>query len=288
MIFIIFAFFFWQVAGQTTARGKLEISPSGISELSPYELFLPRSPPTSGFSPVLVFLHGRGESGAFDVTNAQSLPLQLLTNSSFSATFPFITVVPQCPRECMNYNGWVDNVLKDVTIIIHEVVEAHGGDLGRVYLAGQSMGGNGAWMYASQQMNVFAAVVVICGYAYQNDIAVIVERLVRSHTAVGVVHAADDSVIPVEASDTMVNAIKAVHSREGLDSNNMLLYWRYTHAPGPPMPEYAHLIGHGSYEIAFRDSALYSWLLTHECTKCKFAVPKWKPLHRIKYEKYTA
>ena len=68
-----------------------------------FELFVPSNwqPPsaTAKRYPVIVFLHGRGESGGFEINNAQSLPLQLLTNRSFAASFPFITVVPQCPRQ---------------------------------------------------------------------------------------------------------------------------------------------------------------------------------------------
>ena len=47
-----------------------------------------------------------------------------------------------------------------------------------------------------------------------------------------------------------------------------LRYVRYVHAPGPPIAEFTSLIGHGSYELAFRDAGLYEWLLRHECIKC--------------------
>jgi hypothetical protein len=53
------------------------------------------------------------------------------------------------------------------------------------------------------------------------------------------------------------------------------------------MAEYSHLVGHGSYELAFRDPGLYAWLLRHACVKCAAAaaagVPsKWKFLKRAK------
>ena len=43
---------------------------------------------------------------------------------------------------------------------------------------------------------------------------------------------------------------------DGGRGQSELVYVRYANAPGPPMPEYAHLIGHGSYELAFRDATL--------------------------------
>ena len=39
-----------------------------------FELILPANWSPDQLHPVIVFLHGRGESGGFDVTNAQSLP----------------------------------------------------------------------------------------------------------------------------------------------------------------------------------------------------------------------
>ena len=83
------------------ARGTLTQLSDGDLK---FELFLPQRwqhPAASGSRwPVLVFLHGRGESGGFDVTNAQSLPWQLVAgnNASFVASLGFIVLVPQCPQ----------------------------------------------------------------------------------------------------------------------------------------------------------------------------------------------
>ena len=104
------------------------------------------------------------------MTNAQSLPLQLLSNRSFMASFPFIAIVPQCPQECAMANHWLSSTLQGVTALLRDWVLTPpsegglGGDRARVYLAGQSMGGHGAWIYAAQQPRLFAAVVVVCGY----------------------------------------------------------------------------------------------------------------------------
>ncbi|KAL1526368.1 hypothetical protein AB1Y20_015081 [Prymnesium parvum] len=118
------------------------------------------------------------------------------------------------------------------------------------------MGGNGAWLYAAQQPHLFAAVGVVCGYTHGS--APIAKRLVASQTAVLVCHSADDSVIPVAASDEMVQAL----TNRG-HPPSLLKFIRYEHAPGPPMPEFSSLVGHGSYELLFRDPAFYSWLLEH-------------------------
>ena len=265
-------------------RGKLvPLERHGLK----FELFLPLSwqPPSAGddgsatnLPPVLIFLHGRGESGAFEVTNAQSLPLQLLTNHTFTERFPFIVVVPQCPTKCMMQNHWLSSTLQGVTALVREWVlhqpdgSGVGGDRSRVYLAGQSMGGHGAWIYAAQQPRLFAAVVVVCGYMQgSRETRTITERLARTRLPVAVYHSADDVVIPVFASDKAVAALRALGyegGSGGTDDIRPLRYVRYDHAPGPPIEEFANLVGHGSYELAFRDGELYTWLLSQRCTRC--------------------
>lgn len=259
-----------------------------------FELFLPEAWDPAASAPVLVFLHGRGESGGFDVTNAQSLPLQLLTNKSFAATFPFIAVIPQCPAQCAHANYWLPTTLQSITALLREWVLSDGpqqprlgGDRARVHLAGQSMGGHGAWLYAAQQPRLFAAVVVVCGYAQgHREAKTFAERLARSRSAVAIYHSEDDSVIPVQSSDAMAAALKAAgYDADGGNASPgsgrlPLKYVRYLQAPGPPMPEFAHLIGHGSYELAFRDAGLYSWLLSQSCQRCSVRPPApWLPLH---------
>jgi predicted peptidase len=87
------------------------------------------------------------------------------------------------------------------------------------------MGGNGAWVYAAQQPRLFAAIAVVCGYAQEST--PIARRVVAGQTAVLVCHSADDSVIPVSASDEMVQAL----TDRGQPAR-MLKYVRYEHAPG--------------------------------------------------------
>lgn len=224
-----------------------------------YELFVPVRREAAQLAPVLVFLHGRGESGAWGITNAQSLPLQLLTNASFASALPFIVLVPQCPARCMQ-TGWTHDVLSQVTDLALAVAREHGGDSARLYLVGQSMGGQGAWLYAAQQSGVFAALAVVCGFVGSDvEAAAVAQRL--ASTPVAVFHSADDSVVPVFESDHMVRLLRQA-------GNAAVRYTRYETAPPPPLQEFGNLVGHGSYELAFRDASLYKWLQAHSCPVC--------------------
>jgi len=241
------------------ARGKLieKETEAGLK----YLLYLPVE--RDGKSPMIVFLHGRGESGGFEITKKQSLPLQLDTNSTLKQEFPFITIMPQCPRRCAHANEWLETTLRETTRLTNEIAAKYDGDFHRISLLGQSMGGNGAWEYAAMQKNMFSAVVPICGYTrtflYDRD-------QLASHlynTSVWAFHADNDVVIPVDATDGIIHVLKQDKTRDK-DTK----YTRYKYAPGPPMPEFERLVGHGSYEYAFRDPDLFKWLQAQRCNKC--------------------
>jgi predicted peptidase len=90
-----------------------------------------------------------------------------------------------------------------------------------------------------------------------------------------VFHSAYDVVIPFDAADSVVKAIKSDRDQLAQASPPELRFTRYAHAPGPPMPEYAHLKGHGSYELAFRDPEVFSWLEKARCRACDGSQQIW-------------
>lgn len=113
--------------------------------------------------PVLLFLHGAG--GVQSEQNVRGISLgKMLSDEDFMRTdtmpsgFPFITIIPVAAQR-----GWQPQFQS----IIGLVEMAHrelGGDPAHTYLAGQSMGGNGAWHLAAAYSSLFAAVVPVCGY----------------------------------------------------------------------------------------------------------------------------
>lgn len=256
------------VSDVAVGRMTEHMGPDGLR----YLMYLPERWRPRVRYPILVFLHGRGESGGFDVTVRQSLPSLLRGNATFRSRFPFIALIPQCPWSCAQSNEWTSNVLRATTRVVNRVVAEYGGDPARVALAGQSMGGNGAWEYAAKQSGLFASLTVVCGYTRSvlYSTKALAARL--DGLPVWVFHAQNDIVIPVEASDEPVAELTAARGGRG----DTLRYTRYASAPGPPMPEFATLLGHGSYELAFRDEALYAWMLRQRCESCGEAEQVWR------------
>ena len=139
-----------------------------------------------------------------------------------------------------------------------DYVVAHlGGKTSQQYVAGQSMGGKGAWEIAAQNPDRFAALVPICASLGppENNPAPIVDAL--KATPMWAFHSADDIVVPAGKTDGMVEALRAVSTNPG-----SVKYTRYETAPACP-PPHDHLKGHASYDLAFAEAELYPWLLTH-------------------------
>ncbi|KAG8460564.1 hypothetical protein KFE25_013214 [Diacronema lutheri] len=238
----------------------------------PYQLFVPatrQTEPAMRPRPLLVFLHGAGD-GPFEVMNAQSLPGLLLRNASFAADFPFVALFPCSTCGTPGVRGWSEASFRRVDRLISLAMHAHSVDPARVLLTGQSMGGGGLWRYAAARPRLFAALVPVCAALRPTADAAAAVCCAEGPSAgccppVWAFHGANDGSVPVELTDRMVALLDAQPPRAA----EQVRYTRYEWAPPPPMPEYADMAGHGSYELAYRDGALYAWLLEQRCAACR-------------------
>lgn len=258
------------VTGRRAVRpGELQIhNADGADDPStlPYQLFVPTAPlGADELRPVLVFLHGAGD-GPFVEMNQQSLPGLLLRNASFAQSFPFVSLFP-CSTCGVGSRGWNPDSFSRVDRLIEMAIHEHGGDPHRIALTGQSMGGAGLWRYAASRPRVFSALVPVCAAMFPSPtIAGAVCCLAGPGAGccppVWAFHGKNDGSVPVDATDRMLDILR------GARRGQVVRYTRYEWAPPPPMPEYAMMEGHGSYELAYRDTALYAWLLEQRCEQC--------------------
>lgn len=231
-----------------TISAKMTYTANGKS--IDYMVFLPNgwSSEQKDSYPLLLFLHGAGGLNNEDNIRGQSLTRNL-ADKKFIDKFPFVVITPILPvRPWMPYNELLLSLVKT------SLVEFNG-DSKRVYLAGQSMGGNGAWMLGAQFPATFAAISPCCGFVADGDESKVASSL--SSKPVYVFHSADDTVVSVEKSDVMVKALQA-------EGSKIVEYTRYETAP-PAITAKGPLAGHGSFELAFGpDSPLFAWLLKHK------------------------
>ncbi len=190
-----------------------------------YLLYLPEDYAQKDAWPLLLFLHGAGERGDdLDRVKVHGPPKLIAAGKQF----PLVCVSPQCPA-----NRWWQS--EDLTALVDEILEKYKVDKDRVYVTGLSMGGFGTWSLAAATPERFAALVPICG----GGDPIWARRI--SHIPVWVFHGAKDSVVPLERSERMVEALQKAGGQV-----------KFTVFPDA---------GHDSWTAAYNNPELYEWLL---------------------------
>ena len=140
-----------------------QIFKSSDSAEVPFLLYLPESYKPDSALPLMLFLHGRGESdGPLSVVAKWGPPLLV----SRGEKLPYILVSPQCPKE----DNWSSATQQARLVeLLDSIVKKFGANQNRTYLTGLSMGGSGSWRMAANHPERFAAVVPICGRGAETD-----------------------------------------------------------------------------------------------------------------------
>jgi len=215
----------------------------------PYRILLPIDYDCSKKYPLLVFLHGsgeRGEDNEAQLKHGANLFLQEDTRKNFQA----IVVFPQCPNgeswssmESDSTGKWdfpftkePSRQMKLLQGLLNEVMVNNCVDDRKVYLGGLSMGAFGILEWMAREPNRFAAAFPICGGGNT-----LLTAIYGSKIPTWFFHGDADAVVPVQYSRELVEKIKA-------EKGNV----QYTEYPG---------IGHDSWNNAFKEPNLLSWLL---------------------------
>jgi predicted peptidase len=192
----------------------------------PYLIFEARGG-TAG-QPLLLFLHGSGESGTELEKVKTNGPPKLFPRFGLDR---FSVVAPQCPDD----SGWEPARL---ATFLAEVIEQTRADASRIYVTGLSMGGTGALDLAAEIPDCFAAATILCGEGDPSK----ARQLGR--LPLWLFHSAADGAVAVEHGDQLFDALRA--------QNAPVTYTRYRDAD------------HGdTWERAYGSPLMYDWLLQH-------------------------
>ncbi len=220
----------------TTVRVETPAQSSRSVRLD-YLLYLPDSygsNPAEKF-PMILFLHGRGERGN-DLEMLKKHPLPKLVQ--LDSHFPFIVVSPQHPLDGL----WWSDLIDPLMVLLDQIEGTYSVDSERVYLTGLSMGGFGAWEFASRYPDRFAAVVPIAGGYVEGSREVPGNICHLRNVPIWAFHGTADTFVAPFQSQVMVDAL-----RECGGNVRLTLYDRVDHE--------------GSWTRAYADPELYRWLL---------------------------
>ncbi len=209
-----------------------------------YQVWLPAGWTRERLWPVVLFLHGAGESGD-DGLRQTTVGLGPALRAQ-PERWPALAVFPQCRPGV----GWRGLMLRQAVAALDATIEEFGGDIARQCLTGISMGGYGTWRLALDEPTRFAALVPVCGGLDASPRAAHAAAPTDPHIAaaaflreipIWVFHGAVDQIIPVEESRVMVEALRQAGGTV-----------RYKEYPG---------VGHDSWTRAYAEPELPEWLL---------------------------
>lgn len=195
-----------------------------------YLLYLPENykNDTTRKWPLVIFLHGSGESGD-DLNKVKYHGPPKLVEAG--RKFPFILVSPQAPPR----TGWQVEVLK---ALLTDLKKKYRVDEDRVYMTGLSMGGFGTWNYAEKYPSDLAAIAPVCGGGDTE------KAWTLRYMPVWCFHGAKDDVVLPAASISMIDAVRKYNKTAEV---------KFTLYPDA---------NHNSWDITYNNDSLYQWLLS--------------------------
>lgn len=224
----------WTTAGLFAAELQMQPAAAGgdpqiaRSEPMPHLLYLPPGYGENGNGklwPVMIFLHGSGESGHdLDKVKKHGPPMLV----SRGKQFPFILVTPQTDH------GWR---AQELGRLLDSIESTYAVDRSREYVTGLSMGGFGTWAMLTAFPERFAAAVMICGGGDPDAASKVKE------TPLWIFHGAKDTVVSIDRSRADVNALRKLDAEV-----------RFTIYPDAT---------HDSWTETYNNPAVYRWLLAH-------------------------
>lgn len=193
--------------------------------------------------PMIFFLHGAGgDDNDSSFVMSMGLP-EVLYAGDQPDDFPFVVVSPQA---FPNTAWWVGDTLAILNALIEEVISIYRVDPDRVYLTGLSMGGYGSWILATTYPEKFAAMVSVSGSGYRTSVIPGKDILCKlKDIPVWAIHGAQDMISALEPNKIFVFALKSMCLGE--------VKWTV----------YDDLGHGGTYRKAYRDPAIYKWMLEH-------------------------
>jgi predicted peptidase len=221
----------------TTARAEEGIKP-GFHNLvfkdadgkeAKYVLFVPHNYKPEEAAPLVLFLHGAGETGE-DGEKQAKVGLGPAIKK-MEKTFPAFAIFPQSQKRTWGANS---SDAKRALGILAEIEMKYKIDTKRIYLTGLSMGGFGTWSLAVAHPDKWAAIVPICGGGNPKAVGPIKDLPCWCF------HGKDDNIVSVAKSREMIEALKAAGGNP-----------EYTEYPG---------VGHTSWDKAYGTEKLYEWL----------------------------
>lgn len=208
-----------------------------------YVVFVPYEMQQGDRLPLMLFLNGFGKNGEDGVAPLYDGIAPVIWERR--REFPFIVVFPQC-REGETWEGSgpaASRALATTDLILEEF----GADPERVYLTGLSSGGWGVWSIAAAHPERFAAIVPVSAAGVSREA---LREVAAAGTPVWSWHVRGDAEELVAANRDYQRSLLELGTSPCMTELDGTRDSRFN--------------THNAWDFAFRDGALYSWLLRQQ------------------------
>ncbi|MDB5328777.1 MAG: hypothetical protein JWM57_4346 [Phycisphaerales bacterium] len=179
----------------------------------PYNLLLPNSYSAAGAAkPVIIFLHGVGESGTDNNAQLNFFPGAMVTETQ-TGGHQAVMIAPQCPVD-HTWGSQLNLVMK----VLDSVESNYNVDESRIYITGLSLGGIGTWDALKRFPTRFAAGLPLSGIGDANAANTF------KNIPIWAFHATNDDVVAYSGSSNPVNAIRAVNGNHINEDGGKLIF----------------------------------------------------------------
>lgn len=223
----------------------------------PFRVLLPENYDPAKKYPLVLFLHGRGESGS-DNEKQLTHGAKMFLQDSIRKNYPAIVVFPQCAansywsnvQAVMNGSktgkrtfyfvpaGEPSKAMVMLQSLVGNLLDRYPVKLNQVYVMGLSMGGMGTFELVRRMPGLFSAAIPICGGAHPATATQLVK------TKWWVFHGGKDDVVLPAFSEQMVQALKKTKASV-----------QFTLFPNA---------NHNSWDPAFAEPGLLKWLFSQK------------------------
>ncbi|MBN1498651.1 MAG: prolyl oligopeptidase family serine peptidase [Spirochaetes bacterium] len=216
-----------------------------------YIIYVPHKFDPSKNYPLIVLLHGHGDSSLFNPYSPANFELLKACEKN-----EVILIAPCGRQKQPALKGlYIDDAETDVLQVISLVKKHYPINDKKVYLTGLSMGGFGTYWIGGRHADLFAAIAPVCGlwtgiFGYPKADLDLLKNM-----PVYIFHNDMDKIVPVSESRSAYAYLKKagvyVKYKEYKINKNDL--W-----------DYGMFEGHNAWDYAYKDTMLVEWLLQYE------------------------
>ena len=202
----------------------------GNGQTIDYLFYLPEKYDSqSGDWPLMLFLHGRGESdGPLSVVATWGPPRWI----NLGEEYEYVVVSPQCPAD----QDWSDQQQIDNLVgLLDHIDSNYKINEGLVYLTGLSMGGHGTFTLALAHPDRFTALIPVSSWGDTSQASKLKDM------PIWMFHGVSDTTVPIEDAYAMFNAIEMAGNNK---INFTTLEW----------------VGHDCWTAAYALPDIITWL----------------------------